>query len=280
MFRLINAGGRAALWSPVGLHDLATVSGRSELADLHCALESHELPHDFTLDAEQREIGLIGEDVSFGPRVPRPTNVFAIGLNYHDHAQESGLPVPEVPMVFTKFNGSIAAPDASIELRGQTVDWEVELVAVVGTAGRDVAVADAWSHIAGVTLAQDISDRHVQMSSTPPQFSLGKSFDRYGPMSATLVSPDCFADRDDIRIWCDLSGSSVQDASTRDLIFTIPQLVEHLSAVCTLQVGDVILIGTPAGVGASRGRFLRPGDVLTSGADLISPLRNVFVGRT
>ncbi len=213
-------------------------------------------------------------EVTLGPPVPAPRQVFGIGLNYRDHAGEAGLPEPSVPLTFTKFPSCVAGPTADIPLSGPTVDWEVEIVAVIGRETSHVAANDAWDAIAGLTLGQDISDRTVQFSDQPPQFSLGKSFPAYGPIGPAIVSVDALDDPDDIALWCDVEGERMQEGSTRDLIFPIPALVAYLSSICTLYPGDLIFSGTPSGVGMARGRFLAVGELLASGATGIGELAN------
>jgi 2,4-diketo-3-deoxy-L-fuconate hydrolase len=207
--------------------------------------------------------------------VPRPRQVFAIGLNYRTHAEESGMQIPTVPATFTKFPESLSGPFDDIELVGGANDWEVELVAVVGRRADRVREADGWAHIAGLTIGQDISDRQLQFAAGG-QFSLGKSRRGYGPMGPWVVTPDELTDRDDLALGCSVDGTSVQDARTSDLIFTVPQLVAELSAVLPLLPGDVIFTGTPSGIGAVRQppQFLRPGQVLESWIDGIGVMRN------
>jgi len=212
-----------------------------------------------------------------GVCVPKPSKVFGIGLNYKSHAAESNMELPPAPLTFTKFPSCLVGPTADVELSGDTVDWEVEIVVVIGKGGRHIAESAAWSHIAGLTLGQDISDRKDQTAGKPPQFSLGKSFDTYGPIGPAIVSVDAFPNRDDIGLWCDVSGERMQDSRTSNLIFTIPYLVSYLSSICTLESGDVIFTGTPDGVGMARGRLLKAGDVIDSGAEVIGTLRNVCV---
>ena len=215
------------------------------------------------------------DEARLGCPVPRPRQVFAIGLNYRSHAEESGMAVPEVPATFTKFPTSLAGPFDDVELGGDTVDWEVELVAVVGRRADRVAEADGWAHIAGLTVGQDISDRTLQFAAGA-QFSLGKSRRGYGPMGPWVVTPDELADPDDLELGCTVGGDEVQRARTSDLIFSIPQLVAELSAVVPLLPGDVIFTGTPAGVGvtAQPTRFLQPGEVIESWVEGIGTIRN------
>jgi 2-keto-4-pentenoate hydratase/2-oxohepta-3-ene-1,7-dioic acid hydratase in catechol pathway len=214
-----------------------------------------------------------------GAPAPRPAQVLAIGLNYRDHAKEAGLAIPDSPPVFTKFVSSFAGPIGDIVLAGPTVDWEVELVAVIGERARNVAVEDGWSHVAGLTLGQDISERTVQQAGPAPQFSLGKSFPGFSPTGPWLVTPDELGRRDDIQLGCAVNGESVQKGSSADLVFSIPELVARLSAVLPLEPGDVIFTGTPAGVGAARKppRFLSAGDELVSYARDIGEMRHRFV---
>jgi 2-keto-4-pentenoate hydratase/2-oxohepta-3-ene-1,7-dioic acid hydratase in catechol pathway len=206
---------------------------------------------------------------------PAPRQVFAIGLNYRSHAAETGMTVPEVPATFTKFPASLSGPFDEVELSGETVDWEVELVVVIGRKADRVSTDSAWDHVAGLTVGQDISDRTLQFAAAG-QFSLGKSYRGYGPMGPWLVTVDEFANPDDLGLGCRLNGEEVQRDRTSDLIFTVPQLISTLSGVLALLPGDVIFTGTPAGVGIVRQppKFLAPGDVLESWIEGIGTIRN------
>jgi len=218
------------------------------------------------------------DDAAFRCPVPEPRQVFAIGLNYRSHAEESGMAVPSVPATFTKFPASLSGPFDDVEIVGDTVDWEVELVAVIGTRADRVAEADAWSYVAGLTVGQDVSDRTLQFAAGA-QFSLGKSRRGYGPMGPWLVTLDEIPNPDDLALGCSVDGETVQDARTSDLIFSVPRLVAELSAVLPLLPGDVIFTGTPEGVGATRQppRFLQPGQVLESWIEHIGTIRNTCV---
>jgi len=214
--------------------------------------------------------------------VLRPAQLFGIGLNYRDHAAESGVTVPDSPAVFTKFPTCLTGPTAPIELPSTTVDWEVELVVVIGRRADQVSEEKAWSHVAALTVGQDISERTVQLAGPVPQFSLGKSFPGFGPLGPWLVTPDELADPDDLPLGCSLDGRVLQQARTSDMIFAVPELVARLSAVCPLLPGDVIFTGTPPGVGMARTpqEFLRPGTVLHSYVGGIGEMRNpVVAGR-
>ena len=274
MFRLINHGGRAALVVDEQRFDLATLSGDAALSDPMVALARHRELHELSQRAGSvTSDGPVDPGALLAP-VPQPAKVFAIGLNYREHAAESNIALAPAPMTFTKFQNSICAPGSDIALSGDTVDWEVELVVVIGDRCRNVARDDAWNHVAGLTLGQDISDRTVQLIGAPAQFSLGKSFDTYGPIGPAVVSVDAFTDREQIGLWCDVSGRRVQTGNTRDQIFPIPQLVSYLSSICTLEAGDIIFTGTPSGVGMASGTFLKVGDEIVSGADVIGGFTN------
>jgi 2,4-didehydro-3-deoxy-L-rhamnonate hydrolase len=211
---------------------------------------------------------------------PSPRQSFGIGLNYRDHVAESGFQVPEHPSVFTKFPSCITGPRGEIELPpGGHTDWEVELVAVIGATAHHVAEADAWSHVAGLTVGQDISERITQLASVPPQFSVGKSFPRFGPTGPWLVTVDEFADPDDVELGCSLNGEEMQKSRTSHLILSVPRLIVSLSGVLPLLPGDLIFTGTPAGVGMGRDpqHWLAPGDELVSWVEGIGEMRHRFV---
>ncbi len=279
MFRLLNVNGRAALQTGAdqptsAWHDLAALSGDASLADPMTAVARFAELHALQAAADGRTPDGEVDATALLPCVPSPQKVFGIGLNYRSHAAESAMELPPAPLTFTKFPSCLVGPHADVELSGTMVDWEVELVVVIGVGGRHIAEADAWSHVAGITLGQDISDRAVQLTGKPPQFSLGKSFDTYGPIGPALVSVDSFPDPDDIELWCDVGGDRVQHATTADLIFPVAYLVSYLSSICTLVPGDVIFTGTPDGVGMASGRFLQDGELIVSGAAVIGGMAN------
>jgi len=216
-----------------------------------------------------------------GSPVPAPRQVFGIGLNYRDHAAESGLPVPEgEPPVFTKFPSCITGPYGDIELPpdGHT-DWEVELVAVIGRRAHRVPVENALEHVAGYAVGQDVSERILQLAAQPPQFSMGKSLPGFGPVGPWLVTLDELADPGDLALGCAINGEPVQSSRTGQLIFSVQALVANLSASVVLLPGDVIFTGTPSGVGLGRDpqRWLVDGDVLTSYIEGIGEMRHRFV---
>jgi 2-keto-4-pentenoate hydratase/2-oxohepta-3-ene-1,7-dioic acid hydratase in catechol pathway len=271
--RLANANDRAVLVVDDHIADIAEVSGGVFGPDL---MDIYDDWDDFVAFAETITTGtapLVEADLRCP--VPAPRQVFAIGLNYRTHAQESGMAIPEVPATFTKFPASLAGPFDDIEITGESTDWEVELVAVIATRADRVAEPDAWGHVAGLTVGQDISDRHLQMAAGA-QFSLGKSRRGYGPLGPWVVTPDELADPDDLALGCSVDGEKMQDARTSDLVFNVPRLIAELSAVLPLLPGDIIFTGTPAGVGMARQppRYLQPGQTLESWIEGIGTLRN------
>lgn len=281
MFRLVTIAGRAALEHDGGWHDLATLSGDASLADSLVAVARHAELHDFQAQCAGRTPEGNIADVELEAPVPRSRQVFAIGLNYSDHAKEMDLTGTQpTPFTFTKFPSCITVPNAEVPLSGDRVDWEAEFVVVIGDECHGITVEDAWNHVAGITLGQDISDRTVQNISTPAQFSLGKSFPNYGPIGPALVSLDTFDDHNDIGITCDVNDERMQDARSTFMIYSIPKLVAYLASIVTLYPGDIIFTGSPSGVGQSRGRFLVPGDVITTTAEKIGTIRNVCVPGT
>jgi 2,4-didehydro-3-deoxy-L-rhamnonate hydrolase len=285
-FRFANVAGRAALVDhDDGWHDLERItSGRAAGhrfgPDPMDALD--HLPDLHELSAELDPATADGDLVSAALEapVPRPRNCFAVGLNYRTHAAESGMELPATPLVFTKFPSCLVGPTADVALRATAADYEVELVVVIGTGGRDIATDDAWNHVAGLTVGQDISDRALQFAAKPPHFDLGKSRDTYGPLGPVLVSTDSFTDPADLRLTCEVNGEVRQDDRTSNLIFDVPALISYLSGILTLAPGDLIFTGTPDGVGAASGRFLAPGDEIVSTIEGIGTLRNRCIART
>ena len=275
-FRLANLDGIAALVDAAdGLHPIG-VDPKTAIADEG---RLHEMSA--VLDPSGALVSLSQAAAAgrLGAPMPDPRSVFAIGLNYNTHAAESGLEVPKNPLVFTKFPTCITGPHGNVVLNAAAADYEVELVAVIGQGGRDIAAADAWGHVAGLTVGQDISDRALQFAAKPPHFDLGKSRDTYGPMGPVLVSTDSFANPDDLELSCWVNGERRQHDRTSNLIFNVPTLIAYISSVLTLTTGDVIFTGTPEGVGAPTGNFLKPGDVITSTIEGIGTIENRCVER-
>jgi 2,4-didehydro-3-deoxy-L-rhamnonate hydrolase len=216
-----------------------------------------------------------------GAPAPAPRQVLAIGLNYAEHAAESGFEVPEEPTVmFTKWQSCLTGPVTEVELPdGGHTDWEVELVAVIGRRAFLISAADAWDHVAGLTVGQDLSERLLQAAGPSPQFSLAKSLPGFGPTGPWLVTPDEFDDPNDLELGCSVNGNQMQKGRTRDLIFSVPAMLAALSRRLPLLPGDVIFTGTPSGVGLGRTPqvWLAPGDELVSYIGGIGELRQRFI---
>ncbi|MFF5931195.1 fumarylacetoacetate hydrolase family protein [Streptomyces hydrogenans] len=278
--RIANISGRLALVVDGRAVDVEKASGGRFSADPQAVYERWEEFRSWAAAAEL-PAGTALDPAELGSPAPAPRQTLAIGLNYRDHAAESGFAVPEgLPPVFTKFVTSITGPVTEVKLpTGGDTDWEVELVAVIGRRAEGVHEADAWSHVAGLAVGQDISERVGQLTGPAPQFSLGKSHPGFAPIGPWLVTPDEFDDPDDLELRCAVNGEEVQKGRTRDLIFSVPALIARLSAVLPFLPGDVVFTGTPAGVGIGRDprRFLAAGDVLVSSVEGIGELRQTFV---
>lgn len=196
--------------------------------------------------------------------IPRPGKILCIGLNYRDHAAESNQPIPAHPTVFAKYNNTVIGPGAAIVLPTVTekVDYEAEFAFVIGRTARNVAAADALRYVAGYTIFNDVSARDYQMRTS--QWTVGKTFDTFGPMGPALVTADEIADPHALDICLSINGETLQSSNTRELIFTVNQLIEDLTSFMTLEPGDLISTGTPSGVGSARKppRWLRAGDIV------------------
>jgi 2-keto-4-pentenoate hydratase/2-oxohepta-3-ene-1,7-dioic acid hydratase in catechol pathway len=205
------------------------------------------------------------ESVKLMAPVPRPPKLICIGLNYRDHAKEAAMEVRTVPAVFAKYSNTVIASGDNIVLprNSQKVDYEAELAFVIGKRGRHIKADDWRDHVFGYTNFHDVSARDFQMATS--QWTMGKNFDTFGPMGPWLVGADEIPDPHNLNISLTLNGEKLQNANTRDLIFRIPDLVEFLSSVMTLEPGDVIATGTPSGVGFSH----KPPKWLTPGADVV-----------
>lgn len=271
--KIANHDGRLALIVDGGVLDVHAASGGRFGPDPASAFADWDELRAWAADAVGDPQPL--DEQALGAPSPEPRQVFAIGLNYASHAAESGMDLPSIPAVFTKYPASLGGPFADIELSGEMVDWEVELVVVMGRRADRVTEAEAWDHVAGFCVGQDISDRHVQFAAGS-QFSLGKSYRGYGPTGPWLVTPDEVPDRDDLGLGCSIDGETVQDDRTSGLVFDIPRLIAEISAVVPMLPGDLIFTGTPAGVGVSRqpARFLQPGQVLETWIEGIGTIRN------
>ena len=274
--RLANLKGRLVADAGGGFADVEEASGGRFGSSPQAVYEDWDSFLDWSADAElsgQYELDPAG----LGAPVPEPRQVFAVAVNYMEHAGEAGYTRPETPLVFTKFPTCLAGPRADVALPTAKVDWEVELVVVIGRGGADIPEADAWSRVAGVTVGQDISARDVQRRGQAPQFSLGKSFPGFGPTGPWVVTTD-EGGEDELRLECLLNGETVQSESTAAMIFKVPELIAYISAIVPLLPGDLLFTGTPSGVGSRRDppRFLRAGDELTSRIEGVGEIFQTF----
>jgi 2-keto-4-pentenoate hydratase/2-oxohepta-3-ene-1,7-dioic acid hydratase in catechol pathway len=270
--KLANVNGRAALVVADGVADIELATAGQfgpELAPIYDDwLDFADVARNVTEATGPLVEADLGCPVS-------PRQVFAIGINYRAHSEESGVTSPEVPGTFTKFPTCLAGPYDDIPLVGDTNDWEVELVVVIARRAHHVQKADAWNYVAGLAVGQDISDRHLQFAAAD-QWSLGKSRSGYGPVGPWVVTPDEISKPDDLAIRCSLDGETMQQARTSQLIFNVPRLIVELSAITTFLPGDIVFTGTPSGVGYVRQppRYLQPGQILESWIEGIGTLRN------
>jgi 2-keto-4-pentenoate hydratase/2-oxohepta-3-ene-1,7-dioic acid hydratase in catechol pathway len=215
------------------------------------------------------------------PPVPRPEKIFCIGLNYADHAKETGKQPPPEPVVFNKFVTALRAAGEPIILPrlSEKVDYEAELVVVMGTGGRHIAKDKALEYVAAYTCGNDVSARDWQNHKPGGQWLLGKSFDSFAPLGPELVTADEIADAGNLRISLRINGNTMQDSRTSQLIFGVAELVSYISGVCTFSPGDLIYTGTPPGVGFARKPpiYLQPGDVVEVEIESIGTLSNPVI---
>ena len=212
----------------------------------------------------------VGDDVRLGCPLARPSKIVCVGLNYRDHAKESGMAVPAEPVLFFKSTTAIVGPNDDVTIpKGSTkTDWEVELAIVIGKRASYVSEADALQHVAGYVLHNDYSERVFQLE-RGGQWVKGKSCDTFAPIGPFIATPDEIGDVHDLKLWLTVNGERKQNGTTRDLVFGVPTLVSYISQFMTLLPGDLISTGTPAGVamGHKPVRFLQPGDVVELGID-------------
>jgi|HubBroStandDraft_6_1064221.scaffolds.fasta_scaffold312381_3 2-keto-4-pentenoate hydratase/2-oxohepta-3-ene-1,7-dioic acid hydratase in catechol pathway len=211
--------------------------------------------------------------------VPRPPKLICVGLNYRDHAAEARQEIPKVPTIFAKFSNVVIGPGQPIVLprNSRKPDYEAEFAFVIGTGGRHIPSYEWKQHVFGYTIINDVSARDFQMATS--QWMIGKTFDTFAPMGPYLVSADEIADPHALDISLRIGGETLQHSNTRELIFKIPDLVAYLSSVVTLEPGDVVATGTPAGVGFARTppRYLQPGDEVVVSIEGLGELRNPVV---
>jgi 2,4-didehydro-3-deoxy-L-rhamnonate hydrolase len=255
---LLDAQGRVRDLSGTVLDIAASVLTPASLARLN-ALDIGELP---IVD------GTPQQGLRLGACVGQVGKFICIGLNYADHAAESGMPIPAEPVVFAKWTSAIVGPDDAVEIpRGsRKTDWEVELGVVIGEGGRYIAEADALRHVAGYCVVNDVSEREFQLE-RGTQWDKGKGCDTFGPIGPWLVTADEAGDPQNLDLWLEVDGHRYQNGNTRTMVFTVAQIVSYLSRFMSLQPGDIISTGTPPGVGLGQKPpvFLRAGQTMRLG---------------
>lgn len=277
--KIANIRGRACAADGDRLADLNTLSGGELPADPMAYIDNEMIArakHLLTANPDFESVS--AEPGDYGPPIPRPGKILAVALNFYDHAVESKRDVPGEPAVFPKLTSSLCGPFDVIEVPTtcSMVDYEAEVVIVVGKKMRGIQATDVWSHIAGITAGQDISDRFEQRRPPLGQFSLAKSYDTFSPIGPVMATLDEFADLNRIALSGSLSGLQVQHGSTAQLIFSIPELVEWTCRYVTLEPGDLIFTGTPEGVGTRREPplYLQDGMILETEVAEVGVMRN------
>lgn len=219
------------------------------------------------------------DSVKLTAPIPRPSKIICVGLNYRDHAIESGMEIPTRPTIFSKYANTVIGPDDEIVLPRNSVkpDYEAEFAFVIGKGGRHIKGADWRNHVFGYMNMNDVSARDIQLAVS--QWTMGKTFDTFAPMGPWLVSADEIADPHNLNIKLSVNGEVRQNSNTRELIFKIPDLIEFLSSVMTLEAGDIVSTGTPSGVGLSfkPEKWLKPGDEIVMEVEGLGRLRNPCV---
>lgn len=276
--RVGNLSNRLTLFTDQGAIDVATASGGRFGPDPQAAYDDWAAFTAWAASAPAEGARPFAQ-ADLGPPAPRPRQVMAIGANYRDHVEEGDFPVQEFPLMFTKWPSSFMGPVGDIVLPGESVDWEAELVFVMGKLARNVPKAKGWDYVAGLTVGQDVTERAVQLRGLAPQFGPSKSYPGFSPSGPWLVTPDEFANPDDLQILCSLNGEQMQNGRTSNMVFGVPAIIEVLSQFLTLYPGDVIYTGTPAGVGLHciPPRYLRPGDEIVTAIPGIGEMHHRFV---
>ena len=273
---------KLARYGERGAEKPALVDGDGKLRDLsgHVADIAGDVLTDLeTLKAlDPASLPLVEGSPRLGACVGGTRKFICIGLNYADHAAESGMDVPPEPVIFAKFTSAICGPNDPIIIPRKSVktDWEVELGFVIGKTAKYVKEEDAMDHVAGFCLINDVSEREFQ-AERAGQWVKGKSSDNFGPTGPWLVTPDEVGDFDSLGMWLDVNGKRMQDGSTATMVYRVPFLVSYLSQFFTLEPGDIISTGTPAGVGNAKGTYLKAGDKLEAAIEGIGTLKNTIV---
>ena len=251
-----------------------------DLADEH--LSAATMAHLQSIDINSLPLveGTPQEDLRLGACVTNVGKFICIGLNYADHAAESGMPVPAEPVIFGKWTSAIVGPndDVKIPKGSEKTDWEVELGVVIGEGGSDISEADAMKHVAGFCVINDVSERAFQLEGTGT-WDKGKGCDTFGPTGPWLVTPDEVGDFNDLGIWLEVDGKRYQNGSTSTMVFKVPHLIAYCSRFMSLQPGDIISTGTPPGVGLGFNPpiYLKGGEEMKLGIDRLGVQRQTVV---
>lgn len=281
--KLASINNRTHLITAAGGADIARASGGQFPADMKSllgqldALRAWVGGAEMGFDPSLSEAQLLADLSPLDAPIVNPDQIFAIGLNYRAHSEETGLDVPDEPMVFTKFTSAIGKPGADVVLPTLTCDWEVELVAVIGKGGRDIEEMTALDHVAGYCIGQDVSERALQFANTPAQFSFAKSYRNFAPIGPWITTPD-EVNVGQLKIGCHHQSDTLQNGNTAQMIFSVAKLISYLSRVCELRTGDLIFTGTPDGVGIGYKppRYIEPGWVVESEIEGLGKLSNQF----
>jgi acylpyruvate hydrolase len=274
-----SPGWRAAVRQDSRIADLAALGFSGTTRDL---LKSGPTALKDVIDRASNSTGAwqeISADIGFGPPIPDPDKILCIGLNYREHARESGLEVPAVPVVFAKFRNSLIGPGTAIELPviSQEVDYEGELAVVIGSSCKNIKVNEALTVVAGYSVLNDVSARDLQLQVS--QWTIGKAIDTFAPMGPGIVPAHLVPDPQKLELITRVNGRVVQQTSTSDMIFSVSEIIAYLSRAITLEPGDIIATGTPAGVGFKRepALFLQAGDTVEVEISSIGLLSNPVV---
>ncbi|XP_026480488.1 fumarylacetoacetate hydrolase domain-containing protein 2 [Ctenocephalides felis] len=254
---------------------------RGKPASMLSLLGSGELENLDYLNCRLKEPGVCEKDVTLLPPITKPDKVICIGLNYKSHCDEQGIEPPDNPMFFSKFSSTIIGYEDNIEYPPITkeLDWEVELCVVIGKTAKCIRKEEAFDHVFGYCVSQDISARDWQKRFNGRQFLLGKSMDTFCPLGPSIIHKSAVKDPNNLKLKCWVNGELKQDGNTKDLIFKIDECISRLSQCFTLFPGDIILTGTPGGVGMARTppQWLKPGDVIESEIEGLGKMTNHIV---
>jgi len=282
--RLAKLAGRSTIVTDDGLIDVASSSnGAFSASTDKCIGQMEKLRSWYETfqpsPSEATKPEALYGDPRLGLIVTSPPQVFAVGLNYRQHANEMGLDIPTQPMIFTKFQSSLCGPNEEVPIPSSTTDFEAELVVVLGATARNLNVDDALGAVAGYCVGQDFSDRTLQMKGTSAQFSLAKSFRNFSPIGPWLTTADELAFPNSLSIGCSVNGSQFQQSTTSDMVFSVAEIVSYLSSIIELRTGDLIFTGSPHGVGHGRtpAVFLKPGDRVVTEIEKLGRIENVTV---